>query len=520
VGKKKNSDIAKQILQIFREDEEIHTEMSEVFAELENPSDESPSFATSKLRQTDIFFANLSNSIGTYNSDRIPVSTYDKMLLDPDIALGRSFVVLPILAQNFRIDSTDTDKALVVQSLVKKIYRELMRNMLTSYDYGFSVGEKIFEKLPNYKLTVKDESGNERIIRDGYTIGIKKVKYVKPSSVSIVRDKKTEEIKYVKQENYYTKRQPKVKYDKVVWFAMDEKFGNVFGISRLKPAYQPWYWYQIIIQFMLRYLDRTGSPTAVARAPRGTTVTKDKLKVDNMDVGLAVANAVSSNSSIVLSSDLYAESREKKWDVKFLEDTKRGDMFLEALRFLSVNKMRAMLIPDKVGVSEGSNTNATGVNNTDIHLLSEEALVQQVEDVLNKSVVNDLIKYNWPPEERFHAQIKIERLNHGKRNLLRDTLLRMLMFAGGVSDTDKPKTMPSIKDMCEFLEIPYEEYDAIFTPEEDGSEKTDIMKPTEKADAKDDSNEKSVKEKKRTQEEINNRKRYFEKGTEEVSNEV
>lgn len=502
-------DIAEQVLNLLPED--IRGDAREYFAEA---SAKEPNLRNSSLKfntRNSLYDQVVTRSgIGQYNPDKIPMSIYSKMSLDPEISLATSEIVLPIVAQSFRIESTNEDISLVIHHLMNPIYRKLISDLLTAIKYGFSVGEIVYEKRMA-KITRLNESGEEEIVYEGDIVAPKKIKFVEPKTISVIRDKKTEEVKWIVQKNVNPfKKAPRVRPNKVIWFAPDSEFGNIFGTSRYKAAYQPWYWFQILVQFMLKYLERRGGPTTVGKAPKGSTIASDGKKIDNLDLALAMAKAVSSNTSVAMESSIYPESSTDKWGLKILEDSGRGDMFLDALNFLNVQKMRAMKIPDKVGVAEGSSTNATAENNTDIHLLNEESLIQKIESAINTQIIEPLIEYNFVPEERRSCKIKIERLNHGKRTLLKDTLLRMMMFSSGAEN--KPKSLPSIQKMCELLEVPTDQYYDIFS-DSDTVDKSAETSTADKEDAKKDNDKKTaVLRKKKTGRERKSKTRYTESG--------
>jgi hypothetical protein len=422
--------------------------------------------------------------IGEYNPDKIPISTYEKMRLDPQIALGTALIELPILSQNFRIECIDERIAAVIDAIVRPVYRKTVKSMLRSIQFGFAVGEKIFTKIL-LKIVKENENGGKKVIHNGYTVAIKNIKFVHPKTIRIERDDQ-EQIKKVKQTGDYAAPNdisiPSVSIEKCIWFANDAEYGNFFGNSRYKNSYQAWYFGSIVLQFALRYLERRGAPAAKGRAPLGTTTTTDGRKVNNIDMMLEVTNALISNSAVVFPSQ-FDKYGNQLWDAELVEDEQRGDLFLDMLRFLNLLKLRGLFVPDKTGVVEGSSTNATSEQSTDIHLLSEEALIQCIEDCLNEQLIDPLVRYNFPPTKQVPCYIKIERLNYGKRTLLKDVLSRMLMlYAGSMRDGNWPNWLPSVKKISEFLEIPGAEATKLFLPvaspnDKDGNNAKDDAQP-------------------------------------------
>ena len=69
-----------------------------------------------------------------------------------------------------------------------------------------------------------------------------------------------------------------------------ESFGNLFGTSRLKAVYEVWYWWVALIQFMLRYYERKGSPPIIVRYPPG----KSRDGTENADSALSLGKSMMS----------------------------------------------------------------------------------------------------------------------------------------------------------------------------------------------------------------------------------
>jgi len=459
--------VAQTILGMFEEGLDIRDYKDLARSFVDSVNGKSPVFGKAAIRYKNpriVDPKNFYSSIGEYNPDRIPVETYEKMRLDPTIALATSLIELPILGQNFRIVCTDEKISAVVEVLLRQIYRKLIKSMLRAIQFGFAAGEKVYEKV-KLKVEVVEEGGAKRTLHNRYTVRIKKVKFAHPKSVRIIRDEKTEEIKYVTQPAIHTSWETpkKVKISKCVWFTEDDEYGNFFGNARYTAAYQPWYWWAIVVQFMLRYLERRGSPGVVGKAPFGQSIDNDGQKANNLDIIMKAAAALGSNTAVSIPSSYDKNANKPLWELELIQDDQRGDMFITVLQMLNRLKLSALFVPDKVAVAEGSSTNATAESHVDVHLMSLESLIQVLEDAINQQVIPDLVSYNFPPTKQVPCSIKIERLNYSKRTLLRDVLIRMLMLsAGSIRDGVWPKNLPSIQKIADFLEVPIDESSKIF----------------------------------------------------------
>ena len=385
--------VARNILSIFEDlPPAEYKQMARAFVNIANGK--TPTMDNVKLYYLNpnvtTLYTNIINEYGEYNPDRIPIKTYEKMALDPQIAIGTAMIELPIIAQSYRIECDYEPIALFVNSVFKNVYRKLLKSMLKSVRFGFAVGEKIYSQQ-KVKITKVDENGNKKKVYDDWAVLIKDVKFAHPHSVQILRDLKTEEIKYVVQNEAMLKGKDliKIPIKKCVWFAPEAEYGDFFGVSRYKNSYQPWYWSMILMQFMMKYLERRGSPSVKVKAPPGFSTNASNEKVDNMEIGLKTGQSLISNSVAVIPNQFDKNTGNALWDIDLIKDDQRGEMFVSAIQYLNVLKMRGLLVPDRVVISEGSSTNATAESHTDVHFLAEEALIQKIEEAINEQVLPD-----------------------------------------------------------------------------------------------------------------------------------
>jgi len=168
--------------------------------------------------------------------------------------------------------------------------------------------------------------------------------------------------------------------DKCFLFSVNADFGNFFGQSRLKPAYKPWYWKEVISQFMLRYFERRGSPATVVTHPIGGGIDVDGNEYDNTEIALRIGQNLVENSVVTLPFEPNKEGV-NQWELAYLQDEKRGEMFVEALNYLGAQILRSMLVPERVmtqDLSTGSFSMAS--SHAEIFLLSQEGLVAEMEN--------------------------------------------------------------------------------------------------------------------------------------------
>ena len=197
----------------------------------------------------------------------------------------------------------------------------------------------------------------------------------------------------------------------------------MFGVSRLKPAYDCWYWWISLVQFMMRYFERKGTPPVIVKFPLGQT----KDGTDHADIALEMGKALIGESVIAIPSTTY-ENTPPKWDLNYLLDDKRGEMFLSALTFFENKMLRGMFVPERT-ITQDSSSKAGSYSlsqtHADMFLLGEEALLVDIENQVNKYVVRRLIEYNFGAKAP-QCYIKIERITEARKGFLKDVFMEMI----------------------------------------------------------------------------------------------
>lgn len=149
-----------------------------------------------------------------------------------------------------------TDKAKEIADFVdfnlKRInFRKIIENALTAFDFGFSLGEVVYE--------VGDFKGQRAIL-------LKDIKHRDPQSIQIKQDN---------HGNIQGFRQTAINQvievgtEKMWHWAHQTQFGNAYGIPDLRAAYRSWWAKRFVINFWNVFLERMGSPMTMMKYPQG-----------------------------------------------------------------------------------------------------------------------------------------------------------------------------------------------------------------------------------------------------------
>jgi hypothetical protein len=402
-----------------------------------------PSFAMSFGAET----------LGVYNPDIIPIDTYNRMKTDPQVAIGISVIKMPIESLNWHVECDDKDIREFVKVALTKVWRKLIRSMLTAVDYGFCSHEVIWE-LQEMMVVSQLPTGRRKTHFKGPAEIFKKIKAHYPATIRVRKDALTDEFLGIVQ--IAAGGSPvSLDADKCFFFALNDEFGNYFGTSRLKAAYKPWYWREVLTQFMLRYFERKGGPTTVIQHPTGGGIDREGNEYDNSEIALRIGQNIVENGVVTVPFEADREGK-NQWGVTYLQDDRRGEMFVNALNYLGAQILRGLLTPERVmtqDLSTGSFSMAQ--SHAEIFLLAEEGLAAEMCDAVNLILVPQLVQFNFPANKIIPCQVKIEKIQYDRRRILKEILIEVLRNINTFMKGGKmPLILPSIQEMSDILGVP------------------------------------------------------------------
>ena len=264
---------------------------------------------------------------------------------------------------------------------------------------------------------------------------------------------------------------------KCFFFTHNEEFGNIFGRSRLKPAYKYWYWKEIIYNFMLMYYERRGSPPIIAHAPPGQSKSSSGTRIDNLQSALDMASSILSNSVDVVPYEQAKNGNDNMCGMEYLTDDKRGEMFIAAIDHLDIAILRALWIPERAITQSGSSGSYSMASvHADLFLMAELGLVNDIEAAVDEQIIPILVQSNFKPEDRAPCYFKMDSMDWNRKTALKDIFVEMIrnidtMIQSGL----KPRKLPSFEEMAKILQIPIEDFETeVEMPDSDENNKTKI----------------------------------------------
>lgn len=296
---------------------------------------------------------------------------YKRVRVDDQVKAALSFKKILTYGRSFDMDpADDSDEAkeiaeFVTWSLGRINIKSILREALTALDFGFSIGEVLFELVE----------------KDGRTvIGLKDVKFRDPEPFQIVTDQHGN-IQKFEQRTVWGKVIP-VSPDKVFHFVHNKEFQNHYGSSDLRSIYKNWWAKKYLINFWNVHLERFGSPMTAIKYPQGASAEmKTSLK--------AILSGLQSKTEILIPQGV---------EIDILEGSKTGTGdFKSALEYHDGGIARGILVPALLGF--GAPTGPGGEGQDRLQLRTLFKVTQQLGDDLSfefmRQVIWQLIDLNF-----------------------------------------------------------------------------------------------------------------------------
>lgn len=390
-----------------------------------------------------------------YRGDPIPLKTYRKMSCDPEIAFGTFLLKGWVGGLPYSIECGDRQIKAIVTHILDGIWKDLVRDMMDSIRNGFAFGEKVWHR-PEVFIVGEDDEGGEELLYEGPIASIEKVKFLDPTH-SFTFYKRKDEISRVEQQQM--RKKVSVPRTKLVWFALDPEYSSIFGRSRYKNIYSDWYYSNVNVKLLLNDLQKRGSPHVEIRFPPGQTLVDGKM-VDNGDIAMMLANKMRSDGIVAVPSTTDDNGNDQ-WSIKYADtkQTTSESPFLDFLKYADQRKMKGLGIPPSVTDAESNFSNADAGG--DMLVVVVEDIVNQLEERIQKDVVEDLVDYNFGPKYKSLVKLTIDKSALGRRNLMKEILKTMLRTGSSMQDFTL-KAWPDPRSMMNELGILPASFDEIF----------------------------------------------------------
>ena len=298
-------------------------------------------------------------------------SIYEDMLQDEQVSICLQLKKDLVLGSGFDIVPQDENQEEIVENLKdllsKSDFFDSLEEILSAYEFGFSLTEKVFSTSENGFLNLKD------------------LKTRHPNSWLIYQDDKGNITKY---EQNTSQGDIEVDPKSLIHYINNKKFQNPYGTSDLRSCYAAWFAKRQVIRYFAIYLEKAASPIPVARydkaAPKGTAT-------DLLDV----LKRFQTKTAIVLPKDV---------EVEFLEAKSTGDAYSKAIDVFNLFIGRSLFIPDLLGLSgseTGGGSFSLGKEQIKIFFMHINRRRAALEKIINEHIVWPIVLYNFGNIENY-----------------------------------------------------------------------------------------------------------------------
>jgi len=291
---------------------------------------------------------------------------YREMLKDDQVSVCLQLKKDLVIGSGFDIISEDKGES-VKEDIQKALYEdpeysfdEMLYEILSSYEFGFSVSEKIFKH------------------RSDGTLTLKYIKTRHPSTWLLHVDDGGNVEKFEQQGG-----KTKVELDPkcLIHYVNNRSFQNPYGTSDLRAAYYAWFTKTQVIRYYGMFLEKSIGPIPVAKYPMGTP----QAQVDQL---YDAVRSFQSKTALTIPKEV---------EIEFLNSGNDGDAYVKAINLFNMFIGRSLFVPDLVGL-QGSETSggsqALGKEQLDLflkHISRRRALLERV---INREIIQPIVQYN------------------------------------------------------------------------------------------------------------------------------
>lgn len=302
-----------------------------------------------------------------FNPSDFDLEVFDKMLTDGQVKAGLDMIKLSCSARGFTITGDDEETKKYAEFItynfeqIRGNMEDVIGEMLSALEYGFSVTEKVFDYDKDRKIVLK------------------KLKTLDPHKLSLKIDE-FGDLVFVKQ--VIGSKEIRLPARNVILYSHDKRFGNLYGQSALRTVYKHWLIKDKLYRFANIAYERYGTPLLIGKV-------QDANDVDKMNALLKRINSMTSLS--ISGGD----------DVKAIQMSNAD--FIGYIEHHDRKIMEAMLVPPMLlGIGRGQSGSYALTNNQfDVFMSRLEALQRDLKALIEEEVIRPLIDLNFPNVKKY-----------------------------------------------------------------------------------------------------------------------
>lgn len=287
------------------------------------------------------------------NDDQVSVA----LRLKKDLVIGSGY---EFVAEEDNQDDIVDDLNVAFREDPDRPFEDMLDEILTAYEFGFSISEKIFQHRPDGSLTLRN------------------LKTRHPDTWLLYQSPQGEVIKY---EQSSSGGDLDVNPRSIIHYINNPRFDNPYGTSDLRPAYEAWFVKRQIIRYLGIFLEKHASPVPVGRFDKNAPVAA-------RDALLKVLKKLQQATALVAPKEV---------DLQFLESRSNGEAYHKAIALFNLFIGRSLFIPDLLGFTgseTGGGSFALGKEQMQVFFKHIKRRRRILEELINKHIVKPIVISN------------------------------------------------------------------------------------------------------------------------------
>lgn len=293
---------------------------------------------------------------------------YRTMLKDDQVDICLQLKKDLVLGGGGEISIQDESQQDIKEQLEKMLYEdpeipfdENLEEVLTAYEFGFSLGEKLFK------------------VREDGLLSWRCIKVRDPDSWLIHTDDQGNINKY---EQRVRDNDLEIDPNSLMHYINRRRFQNPYGQSDLRPAYSAWFTKNQIIKYYAIFLEKAAAPTPIGKYPKNLSD----------EVVQKIYNAIKSiqtKTAMVVPNDV---------EIELMEAKSNGEAYVKGIAVFNMLIGRSLFIPDLVGVQGGETAGgayALGKEQMSLFFKHIDRRRNALERLVNMHIIKPIVYWNW-----------------------------------------------------------------------------------------------------------------------------
>lgn len=316
-----------------------------------------------------------------WNTDDIYIkggdySIYEDMLKDDQVNIALAIKKDLIVGSGYQFICEDEDSQEIREDLeiafkedFEGSFEDSLLEILTAYEFGFSITEKQFT------------------LREDNSLTLKCLKTRHPVSWLFHQDEFGKVIRYEQQGT--SPKFEDVNPDSIIHFINNPRFDNPYGTSDLRAAYAAYFIKQQIIRYYAIFMEKAASPIPIAKYDKNIAEDADIQKIHDTIKRFQASTAM---------------TIPKEFEVDFVEAKGNGEVYINGINIFNMFIGRSLFVPDLLGFQGKETTGgsqALGQEQMQVFFKHIMRRRRTIEKMVNKHLVEPIVKWNHGDVEKY-----------------------------------------------------------------------------------------------------------------------